>query len=499
MAPFKRARQPKMTTQALLDFDLGESSSDSDFRIEDHHNADDDDFSKGESDDESDDDDNDGESSEEDSDASGNSTAQLRQLLETEPQTNGEADLESMLKKLDSSKAAAPKVPTKPICCVCLGDRSDDSNEIIECDGCGVSVHEGCYGVSDNVSISSTNSTCSTEPWFCEACRAGVSEPVCELCPNKGGIYKETDVGKWVHLVCALYVPGVAFGEVDQLSSVTLFEMQYSKWGAKVCSLCEHSRFARTGVCIGCDAGMCKTYFHVTCAQAAGFLTEAHHEEADAADPFYAHCKVHSEKELIKKRKRNFHTFRLNMQQKTSEKLLQRQDDPCPAQMRIHRKLLKYQRKYSNHKVMKSEPWVPTQKMSRLLTTSASACKRLLAKAEIMSVDVESLERQEAQIAALTDIRKKWHIAPAFSVEFIGYYLDRISRTKDLKEQLAEMMKNNATLSKEQDTLRTEYDARLDNNKEQKIKQVITFIFNIRTKIKFRLIFYICRNLFLQA
>lgn len=40
--------------------------------------------------------------------------------------------------------------------------------------------------------------------------------------------------------------------------------MQYNKWGAKMCSLCEDDHFARTGVCIGCDAGMCKNYFHVT-------------------------------------------------------------------------------------------------------------------------------------------------------------------------------------------------------------------------------------------
>ena len=31
------------------------------------------------------------------------------------------------------------------ICCGCLGDRSDDVNEIIECDSCGVTVHEGIY------------------------------------------------------------------------------------------------------------------------------------------------------------------------------------------------------------------------------------------------------------------------------------------------------------------------------------------------------------------
>lgn len=41
-------------------------------------------------------------------------------------------------------------------------------------------------------------------------------------------------VFRWVHLVCALYVPGVAFGDVEKLNNITLFEMNYSKWGSKV-------------------------------------------------------------------------------------------------------------------------------------------------------------------------------------------------------------------------------------------------------------------------
>lgn len=72
------------------------------------------------------------------------------------------------------------------MCSVCLGDHSDDLNEIVTCDGCSVSVHEGCYGISDSVSVSSTVSSCSTEPWFCDACKAGVVDPPCELCPNLG-------------------------------------------------------------------------------------------------------------------------------------------------------------------------------------------------------------------------------------------------------------------------------------------------------------------------
>lgn len=64
----------------------------------------------------------------------------------------------------------------------------------MECDGCGVTVHEACYGVSDTASIVSTESDCPTEPWFCEACRAGVINPVCELCPNSGRYLLSTHV-----------------------------------------------------------------------------------------------------------------------------------------------------------------------------------------------------------------------------------------------------------------------------------------------------------------
>lgn len=342
------------------------------------------------------------------------------------------------------------------ICCGCLGDRSDDVNEIVECDGCGVTVHEACYGVSEG-SIVSTESDCPTEPWFCEACKAGVMNPVCELCPNAGGIFKETDVGKWVHLVCALYVPGVAFGEVDHLSSVTLFEMPYNKWGAKTCSLCADERYARTGVCIGCDAGMCRTYFHVTCAQREGFLSEAHSEEVDQADPFYAHCKMHSDKTLVRRRKRNWLALELRMQQRKREHEQEGHKD-TPEQLRIQRKLKRHRLKFLNGKTLKSPPWVPTQKMPRLLTTSASACRKLLHKAELMGIDTIALEMQEAQMASLVDVRKKWHIAPAFSVEFIAYYLDRNDRLRLMKNGLEELLAMNSKLLEEQQALRLKYD-----------------------------------------
>lgn len=136
----------------------------------------------------------------------------------------------------------------------------------------------------DSGSVCSSVSSCSMEPWFCEACKAGVQNPTCELCPNfglfiiynfhntvfkmkyfvLGGIFKETDCGKWVHLVCALYVPGISFGEVTSLSKVMLFSNTAPRWGGKSCCLCKDVRFMCTGVTIACDAGMCRSNFHVT-------------------------------------------------------------------------------------------------------------------------------------------------------------------------------------------------------------------------------------------
>lgn len=61
-------------------------------------------------------------------------------------------------------------------------------------------------------------------------------------------------------------------------------------------------------------------------------------------------------------------------------------------------------------------------------------------------------------MASLTDIRKKWHISPAFSVEFIGYYLDRISRSKEMKVNLQEQIEINKALASKQLALRERYD-----------------------------------------
>ena len=48
------------------------------------------------------------------------------------------------------------------------------------------------------------------------------------------------------------------------------------------------------------------------------------------------------------------------------------------------------------------------------------------------------MEREQAAAQTVADIRKKWHLAPAWSVEFVAYYHDRNNRVKELQEALAQ-------------------------------------------------------------
>lgn len=132
------------------------------------------------------------------------------------------------------------------ICMLCLGDNTDPRDELIECDGCGIVVHEGnsvfiiiiltdCYKLVDSIFLSSGVSSSSTDAWFCEPCLAGITSPVsqimliyilqaCELCPVLDGVFKKTDNNRWVHLLCALYTPGVAFNDPDNLMDVSTID-----------------------------------------------------------------------------------------------------------------------------------------------------------------------------------------------------------------------------------------------------------------------------------
>ncbi|KAK7483587.1 hypothetical protein BaRGS_00025140 [Batillaria attramentaria] len=403
-----RKRRVKLVSKHLVqvDFDIGDSEEDSDFDIGQHHG--------------------------------------LGGIFEG-METSDEEDEDYVPKKKKTKKNGVVKAGKMKM----KSPEVADDDEIVECDNCGISVHEGCYGISESHSTASTESSASTEPWFCDACKAGVV-PHCELCPNSGGIYKETDAGKWVHIVCALYTPGVAFGDVDRLCPVTLFEMAYSKWGAKECSLCEDVRFSRTGVCISCDAGMCRTYFHVTCAQKEGLLTEAAPEEVmDIADPFFAYCKQHADKMTVKARRRHWLAIQSHVRSYMPKVM-----DDVKEQARFQRKLNRHREKYVIARNKRPPSWVPTQKMVRHLHTSPYAVKAFMRKAELMGVvtHVENAHHEKPEA------RKKPHITPGLSAEFIQYYFGRNTKIDNLRNNLKELTSQNVKLQEQEKVLRRQYE-----------------------------------------
>ncbi|KAE9419432.1 hypothetical protein Angca_007562, partial [Angiostrongylus cantonensis] len=199
------------------------------------------------------------------------------------------------------------------ICAVCLSlTRNEKSEELMQCDKCGLTVHDSCYPTLDVTEDNdSTDSSSSMEPWFCEPCIYGFQEPpYCELCPSRYGAMKRSDVGgRWVHLICALYTRGVTFGDIDHLSAVSWQEMDHRIFGRKSCNGCTDILEARSGVVTRCEVGLCKLYYHVTCAQSrlgllvdhadspdhnSGALASHKHVEHHTVEPRYITCKQHS-------------------------------------------------------------------------------------------------------------------------------------------------------------------------------------------------------------
>jgi hypothetical protein len=130
-----------------------------------------------------------------------------------------------------------------------------DGNEIIFCDKCNVPVHQMCYGVH----------TIPEGDWMCDVCAAPNGDPAkttCELCSHVGGAYKVTDKGKWIHALCATWVPEVFVADVPQHPQpYTLQNLDKKRYKLK-CALCNTTK----GAAVQCSYGKCVTAVHPWCA-----------------------------------------------------------------------------------------------------------------------------------------------------------------------------------------------------------------------------------------
>lgn len=152
------------------------------------------------------------------------------------------------------------------VCDICLLPDSDDTNEMVYCEGCDGLVHQRCYGIT----------RIPEDDWYCQPCRPEKMEQgvVCCLCPNRGGMFKRTvgtphAAGEWCHVQCGLWVPDARIKDPIKMEPVVLTPISAARQKLH-CYLCK----IKTGACIQCNVPTCSTAFHVSCAVFNGLRLE---------------------------------------------------------------------------------------------------------------------------------------------------------------------------------------------------------------------------------
>ncbi len=120
----------------------------------------------------------------------------------------------------------------------------------------------------------------------------------CELCSTKGGALKPTNNGKWVHVLCAMWIPEVYCVNSDIMEPFVLSSLDSKRFKLK-CGLCNNR-----GACIQCSYRRCTASVHPICALDGkkGYQNRIIKDEESGNCLWEIYCSQHSNcvKEAVK-------------------------------------------------------------------------------------------------------------------------------------------------------------------------------------------------------
>ncbi|XP_024007484.1 uncharacterized protein LOC18009413 isoform X2 [Eutrema salsugineum] len=174
----------------------------------------------------------------------------------------------------------------------CTGEAKEYHNQLIVCSSCKATVHKKCYGVVEDTDKS----------WLCSWCELenarSDSERPCLLCPKKGGILKpalsKTENGgpaEFAHLFCSLWMPEVYIEDLKKMEPILNLPGIKETRRKLLCNLCK----VKSGACIRCCNGSCRTSFHPICAREAGNRLEVWGKHGCDTVELRAFCSKHSD------------------------------------------------------------------------------------------------------------------------------------------------------------------------------------------------------------
>ncbi|KAI4320625.1 hypothetical protein MLD38_034084 [Melastoma candidum] len=174
----------------------------------------------------------------------------------------------------------------------CRGELGRESNSLLVCSSCKTAVHIKCYGVQEYVHDS----------WLCSWCERYSDGEVCDghpcvLCTKSMGALKPVSGGdkyegktEFAHLFCSLWMSEVYVEDLKRMEPIMNVQEINATRKKLVCNICK----IKSGACIRCSHGSCRTSFHPICAREASHRMEIWGKFGQDDVELRAFCSNHS-------------------------------------------------------------------------------------------------------------------------------------------------------------------------------------------------------------